>query len=116
MKKGETFPFTNTSGCLYLGGVMKTQNQPWTSHRSVSNSVTPAITQQPADARDLRTVAGRGELLFQILVGGDSLRPVRAAYAANSQLRAEQLALAWTRTRWAKDSRSVFIVETEIVD
>jgi hypothetical protein len=27
MKKGETFPFTKTSVCLYLGGVMRTQNQ-----------------------------------------------------------------------------------------
>jgi hypothetical protein len=93
-----------------------TNTQPWTSHRNVSNSVTPAITQQTADARDLRIVAGRGELLFHILVGGDSLRPVRAAYAANSQLRAEQLALAWTRSRWARDNRSLAILETEIVD
>ena len=96
---------------------MKTHTtKPWTSHRCVTNPVTPVITQRTADQRDLRTVAGRGELLFHILVGGDGMRSVRAAYAANSQLRAEQLALAWTRCRWARDQRSLFILKTEIVD
>ena len=97
--------------------VMNTHTtQPWTSHRAVANPVTPAITQHAAEARDLQTVAGRGELLFHVLIGGDGLRPVRAAYAANSQLRAEQLALAWTRSRWARDQRQLFVIETEIVD
>jgi hypothetical protein len=94
---------------------MKTHTT-WTSHRSASNPCASVITHKAANDRDLRTVAGRGELLFHIEVGGDGLRSVRAAYAASSQLRAEQAALAWTRSRWARDNRALFIVKTEIVD
>ena len=94
---------------------MKNNITQWSSHRRATQSLA-FITHKTAEARDVRTVAGRGELLFHITVGGDGLRAVRAAYAANSQLRAEQAALAWTRTRWARDNRALEIIKTEIVD
>ena len=94
---------------------MTTHTTPWTSHRRATESLA-VITHKTAEDRDVRTVAGRGELLFHIQVGGDGLRAVRAAYAANSQLRAEQAALAWTRSRWARDNRALYIIKTEIVD
>lgn len=94
---------------------MSPSTKHWCEHRIAT---TPAgiVSRERAEARDLRTVAGRGRLLFHIRVGGDEMRPIIAAFRGDTRLRAEQAALAWCRTRWARDRRELFIEQTEIIE
>ena len=87
----------------------------WSDHKT-ANEHLRFLTWDMAESKDLRLLGGRGKLLFHVLVGGDGMTSVRGAYRADSQLRAEQAALAWTRAHWARDGRALEILETHIVD
>lgn len=86
----------------------------WNDHREATHDVS-TIELKAAEARDLKIVAGRGSILFHILISGTHMRPVLAAFKGDSQLRAEQAALAWCRSRWVRDRRTLFVGKTEIV-
>ena len=97
---------------------MTTDTKKWSDHK-VANPVVHFITKQTADARDYVCVSGQSaptDLQFYITIGGDEMVPVKLWVAAQSQRRAEQFALAWTRTRWARDKRTLCVTRTEIVD
>jgi hypothetical protein len=92
-----------------------TATKHWHHHQRATQDC-PLIDHQTAENRDLKTVAGRGALLFHIRIGGMGMRSVYAAFRGPTQLRAEQVALAWCRTRWARDKRALFVERTEYVD
>ena len=91
-----------------------TSTQHWNEHREANHEAS-LIEYDIAEARDLQTVAGRGSQLFHILISGNGMQPVLAAFRGDTQLRAEQAALGWCRSRWVRDRRSLSIAKTEIV-
>ena len=97
---------------------MTIDTKKWSDHKRVTGNVN-FITRTTADKRSLACVAGNStptSIDFHIRVGGDEMVSVHLWVKSPSQLRAEQLALAWTRARWAKDRRSLCVLQTEIVD
>jgi hypothetical protein len=97
---------------------MTIDTKKWSDHKQVTGNV-KFITRSTADKRSLACVAGKSTptaINFHIYVGGTEMVSVHLWVKSPSQLRAEQLALAWTRTRWAKDRRSLCVLRTEIVD
>jgi hypothetical protein len=97
---------------------MTTDTKKWSDHK-IANPDIRFITKQTADSRDYVCVSGQSaptDLHFYITIGGDEMVAVKLWVAAKSQRRAEQYALAWTRTRWARDKRTLCVTRTEIVD
>lgn len=97
---------------------MTTDTKKWSDHR-IANPNLRFITKQTAEARDLLCVSGESaptDLHFHITIGGCEMTSVTIWVAAQTQRRAEQFALAWTRTRWARDKRTLCVTRTEIVD
>ncbi len=97
---------------------MTIDTKKWSDHKRVTSNVN-FITRTTAEQRDLVCVSGNAtptSIDFHIRVGGDEMIAVHLWVKSTSQRRAEQLALAWTRTRWAKDRRSLCVLQTEIVD
>lgn len=97
---------------------MTTDTKKWSDHKTANPNLR-FITKQTAEARDYACVSGKSSplaLQFFITIGGTGMTSIKLLVAATTQLRAEQFALAWTRTRWARDKRSLCVLATEIVD
>jgi hypothetical protein len=97
---------------------MTIDTKKWSDHKMATSNIN-FITRTTADNRSLACVAGKASptnIDFHIRVGGHEMVSVHLWVKSPSQLRAEQLALAWTRTRWAKDRRTLSVLKTEIVD